>query len=293
MLLGYNTNGLTDVDAVQAIDLVHSVGYRGIALTLDRGLLNPFAADFDQLLRRTADRLQQLGMRSVVETGARFLLDPEVKHEPTLVTADPAGRARRVDFLCRAVDAAAELGSDCVSLWSGTVRDGAGDREAMDRLAGGLAEVLDFADQQKVPLAFEPEPGMFIDTMDRFGDLLEALSSRDVDPGRLRLTIDVGHLHCQGELPIADQLRQWAGRLANVHIEDMRSGVHEHLMFGEGEIDFPPVIAALAEIGYSGIIGVELTRHAHVGPEAARQAYSFLRPLLDAANAGGRGSRRA
>jgi len=194
--------------------------------------------------------------------------------------------------LCRAVDAAAALGSDCVSFWSGTVRDGAGDCAAMDRLVDGLQKVLDHAVPTGVRLAFEPEPGMFIDTMGHFSDLLEAIDTRGIDSGQLQLTIDVGHLHCQGELPIGEQLREWAGRLANVHIEDMRRGVHEHLMFGDGEIEFPPVIAALAEIGYSGIIAVELTRHAHVGPEAARQAYNFLRPLLDAAGAGGRGSRR-
>jgi sugar phosphate isomerase/epimerase len=300
MILGYNTNGLIDVDAIQAIELVHSIGYRGIALSLDSELLNPFAADFTVELQRTGDRLRQLGIRSVIETGARYLLNPDVKHEPTLLTADPVERARRVDFLRRAIDVATALGSEGVSLWSGRAhgttpgrRDGEGDREAMDRLVGGLAEVLEYAARNNVPLAFEPEPGMFIDTMDRFGDLLEALEDRRIDADRLRLTIDVGHLHCQGELPIAEKLRQWAGRLANVHIEDMRSGVHEHLMFGEGEIDFPPVIAALAEIGYSGIIGVELSRHAHVGPEAALQAYNFMRPLLDAASAGGRGSRRA
>jgi len=132
-------------------------------------------------------------------------------------------------------------------------------------------------------LAFEPEPGMFIDTLDRYGDLVAELEGRRFDVSRLRLTTDVGHLHCQGELPITDKIRQWGDRLANVHIEDMRSGVHEHLMFGEGEIDFPPVIAALAEIGYAGLVGVELTRHAHVGPQAARQAYNFLRPICDAA----------
>ncbi len=293
MLLGYNTNGLADVDAVQAIELVHSIGYRGIALSLDRRLLNPFAADFDAQLQQAAGRLQQRGMRSVVETGARFLLDPTVKHEPTLVSPDPDGRARRVDFLCRAIDVASALGSDCVSLWSGAVRDGAGGRAVMDRLVDGLERVLAYAGAKGVLLAFEPEPGMFIDTMDRFAELLEEIDARGVDSGDLQLTIDVGHLHCQGELPIAEKLSYWAGRLANVHIEDMRSGVHEHLMFGNGEIAFPPVIAALAEIGYSGIIAVELTRHAHVGPQAARQAYNFLRPLLDAAGAGGRGSRRA
>ncbi len=222
-------------------------------------------------------------MRSAIETGARFLLDSDVKHEPTLVTADPASRARRVDFLCRAVDAAAALGSDCVSLWSGIVRDGAGDREAMDRLVEGLIQVLDYAAKKSVLLAYEPEPGMFIDTMDRFADLLDALRQRGADADQLRLTIDIGHLHCQGELPIAGQLRQWAPRIANIHIEDMRQAVHEHLMFGDGEIDFPPVIQALEEIRYSGIIDVELSRHAPIGPQAARQAYNFLRPLCDAA----------
>jgi L-ribulose-5-phosphate 3-epimerase len=287
MLIGYNTNGLSNVDASRAIEIVHAIGYRGVAFTLDRGLLNPLAADFSDQLHRTAERLRELKMRSVVETGARFLLDPGVKHEPTLVTAEPAGRARRVEFLCRAIAAAAALESDCVSIWSGTVRDSASDPEAMDRLVRGLEPVLDYAEAKRVPLAFEPEPGMFIDTMTRFADLLDELDGRGVGADWLKLTIDVGHLHCQGELPIAEKLRQWSGRLVNVHLDDMRAGVHEHLMFGEGEIDFPPVIEALAEIRYSGIISVELTRHAHLGPQAARQAYNFLRPLCDAAEAAG------
>jgi sugar phosphate isomerase/epimerase len=63
----------------------------------------------------------------------------------------------------------------------------------------------------------------------------------------------------------------------------MRAGVHEHLMFGEGEIDFPPVIAALAEIGYAGLLGVELSRHSHDGPRAAQQAYNYLWPLVESA----------
>ena len=49
--------------------------------------------------------------------------------------------------------------------------------------------------------------------------------------------MDVGHLHCQGEVPISDHLRNWRDWLWNVHIEDMRRGAHDHLMFGAGEID--------------------------------------------------------
>ena len=146
----------------------------------------------------------------------------------------------------------------------------------MDRLTTGLIEVLAYAADKNVILGFEPEPGMFIDTLARYADLLAELDAARVETDLLRLTIDVGHLHCQGELPIADKIRHWRDRLVNVHIEDMRAGVHEHLMFGEGEIDFPPVIAALREIGYAGLLNVELSRHSHVGPAAARQAFDFL-----------------
>ena len=134
---------------------------------------------------------------------------------------------------------AAELGSDCVSLWSGAVRDGISSDEALKRLTQGLQEVLDYAALQGVVIAMEPEPGMFIDTTRRFKDF-----SKHNDMPNLRLTLDIGHLHCQAEGPIAEIIRRWTGRLVNVHVEDMKAGVHEHLMFAEGQIDFPPVIGA-------------------------------------------------
>ena len=75
-------------------------------------------------------------------------------------------------------------------------------------------------------------------------------------------------------------IRRWADRLVNVHIEDMCRGRHEHLMFGEGEMDFPSIIAALEEINYPGGIFVELSRHSHAAPEAMQQSYEFLRPMV-------------
>ena len=287
MVLSYNTNGLAHHDLVEAIRLVADIGYQGIAITLDHAALNPYDERTGTQLDLVAQLLATRELRSAIETGARFLLDPRTKHEPTLVSADPDARRRRIDFLCRAIDTAAALKADCVSLWSGVVRDGAGDREAFSRLTDGLTHVLDYAERKDVVLAFEPEPGMLVDTLARYGDLLEELAKQRIDTSRLALTIDIGHLHCQGEVPIAEHIRRWRDRLANVHIEDMRSGVHEHLMFGEGEIDFPPVIATLSQIGYSGLTSVELSRHSHEGPSVARRAYNYLRPLIQTAAEGG------
>jgi sugar phosphate isomerase/epimerase len=60
----------------------------------------------------------------------------------------------------------------------------------------------------------------------------------------------------------------------------MRAGVHEHLMFGEGEMQFPPILAALARTGYRGGLHVELSRHSHNAVETATKAYAYLQPLI-------------
>jgi sugar phosphate isomerase/epimerase len=282
LLLAYNTNGFAHHDPGQAIGLLAEIGYRGVGLTIDNDLLNPFkmqnafAKALPNSISGIRTMLDALRLRSVIETGARFLLDFRRKHEPTLMTADPQARARRIKFYRNAIDIAHELESDCVSIWSGTLRDSLVDDAAFERLIDGLRQVCDYADSKGVAIGFEPEPGMFIDRMERFERLLERF-----DASPLKLTLDIGHLHCMGDIPIAESIRRWSGRLVNMHIEDMRRGVHEHLMFGEGEIDFRPVIAELKAVNYQGLVQVELSRHSHIAPEAARQAFEFLEPLVN------------
>ncbi|MFO0959174.1 MAG: sugar phosphate isomerase/epimerase family protein [Isosphaeraceae bacterium] len=279
MRLGYNTNGLPHHRLGDALSLLAEEGYRSVAITLDAGALDPYAAPgrLAEDLRQTQEQLERLGLACVIETGARFLLNPRRKHDPTLMDPDPARRATRVDFLLRAIDIAAGLRAEAVSLWSGALPDAVEEGEALDRLAFALDPVLERAAEQSVPLAFEPEPGMFIDTMERFARLDERVGHPMFD-----LTIDLGHIHCLGDGEIADQVRAWGPRIRNIHAEDMVRGVHDHLPFGEGTIDFPPIFRALHEVGYTGGIHVELSRHGHDAVTAVRRSASFLRPLIDA-----------
>ena len=134
-----------------------------------------------------------------------------------------------------------------------------------------------YAGERGVVIGFEPEPGMLVATLADYQRLLT-----HVDAPNFQLTLDVGHLHCLGEVPIAAQIRRWRDRIVNVHLEDMCAGVHEHLMFGDGEIEFPPVLGALEKIGYRGGVYVELSRHSHDAPQAALQAYRFVSRQLSA-----------
>ncbi len=250
------------------------LGYEGVALTLDHHALNPFDPHLYEQLHRVRELLRLYRLRAVIETGARFLLDSRRKHQPTLLSPEPDQRQYRLEFLQRAVYIAAALGADAVSFWSGTPTDDAPDRVLMERLVEScriLAQTA--ATTQELKLAFEPEPGMFIDTMPRYAELYER-----VGHPLFGLTLDIGHLHCQSE-EIVPVLHRWKDVLWNVHIEDMRRGIHEHLMFGEGEIDFGPVLRSLHEIGYAGGAYVELSRHSHNAVETARQALAFLRAV--------------
>jgi hypothetical protein len=121
--LGYNTNGLAHHRPIDALHLLADLGYEGVALTPDVGSLDPY-----ELSPRTVRDLRaasdELGLALAVETGARFVLDPRRKHRPTLLEDEADGRQRRIDFLVRSLELAAELGADTLSLWSGAAPEG-------------------------------------------------------------------------------------------------------------------------------------------------------------------------
>jgi L-ribulose-5-phosphate 3-epimerase len=271
MLLGYNTNGFAHHRLEDALRILADLGYQSVAITLDHHALNPFDDDIADQCKQIRALLDELGLRCVIETGARFLLDPRRKHQPTLFSGS-FERGSRGGFLCDANATAWILGADAVSFWSGTPDDALTEAECWSRLVRQCRALCDAAAAMSVKLAFEPEPGMFIDTMAKYEELV-----RRVDHPCFGLTLDVGHLHCMGELPIADHIHRWKDRLWNVHIEDMRRGIHDHLMFGEGEMDFPPILRALRDIDYQGGVHVELSRHSHDAVNTAARALAFLK----------------
>jgi sugar phosphate isomerase/epimerase len=270
---GYGTNGLADLRLDDALALLADLGYDGVGLTLDHMHLDPLAPDLAARTKRLAHRLDALGLDVTVETGARYVLDPRRKHGPSLLDPDPDARVRRADLLLRAVAVAADLGAHAVHCFSGITPKGTPSDEAWHRLADSLTPVLDAAATAGIPLAVEPEPGHLLATLADFHHLRRTLG----DPEPLGLTLDIGHCQCLEPVPPADCVRAAAPWLRHVQIEDMRRGIHEHLPLGEGEIDFPPVLTALAAVGYQGLTVVELPRHSHAGPHFAELSLPFLR----------------
>ncbi len=264
----YNTNGAANHRLDDALSLISDAGYDGVALTLDIHHLDPFAVDFPAARHRVAARLRQLGLGCVVETGARFLLDPRAKHEPTLLTADPAGRARRVEFLFRALEVAADTGADAMSFWAGVPKRSIHPADARAWLLDGAAQVARRAETLGTVAALEPEPGMLIETVDDWAAL--------GIPG-LRLALDTGHCIVTGERDPANAVREFAPHLGTVTIEDMKRGVHVHLPFGEGDMDVPAVLQALTSIGFQKLVCIEMSRESHRADTIIPASLAYLK----------------
>ena len=268
----YNTNGLTSHRLDDALSLLADTGYDGVALTLDVAHHDPFAPDLGRRTAALADRLRGLDLGSVVETGARFLLDPRRKHQPTLVTADPAGRQRRREFLRLCVDVAADLGSEAVSFWAGVPAADLDRDEAWSWLVEGVQDVVAHARERDVVVAIEPEPGMLVDDCDDWMRLA-------LDVPEITLALDTGHCIVSGRWSPDDAVREFAPLLGAVAVEDMPRGVHEHRAPGEGDMDLPAVLAALAAVDHRGLVSFELSRDSHRADTLVAAALATMRAL--------------
>lgn len=275
-VLGYGTNGFTDHPLDAALDVIQANGYGAVALTLGHP---HFDASADGWLDRAIalrDDLERRGLRVVVETGGRFVLDPFRKHRPNLID-DDAEAGARVAFLVRAVEVAEVLGADCVSLWAGVRPEALEPDAAWARLVDRMSLVLAAAREHGVRLGFEPEPGMVVETVE---DALRLRADLG-DPPELGLTVDLGHCVVVEPDGVDGALRAAGDLLVNVQVDDMLPHAHEHLELGSGSLDLDLAFRTLADLGYSGVAAVELPRHSHAAPRCAEQSMARLADVME------------
>lgn len=274
MYLAYNTNGLAHHRLEDAFALLADLGYEGVALTPDVGHLDPFATT-ERDWEKARKLLDHLKLRCVVETGARYVLDPKRKHWPNLLAQSDTDAERRMDFYRRCLGMAKSLDAELISIWSGPLDPGDDAEVALLRLVHRLHHLLDEARKVGVAVCFEPEPGHLVDGHARYRELRGRLNRDD-----LGTTLDIGHLIVTEPGAPQDHLAEFAPSLRNVQVDDARRGVHEHLVPGAGEIDFVPVFQELRRLQYRGPVALELSRDSHRAAEVAAEAYRRIAPLL-------------
>jgi len=275
--LAFSTNAFKQTDVHEAVRTIASIGYAGVEVMADAPHMRP-----DRFTDAEADDLRRLitgeGLRvSNVNNFTGFAFDDGDTYHPTWVEDDAARRRQRIDFTRRAIELTARIGGDRVSLQPGGPWVGRDVDQLYDRFAEGLAACLDTARSAGVTLGVEPEPGLLIEHSQQFDRL-----KRDYFPDEplVAMNCDTGHHFCVGEDPAA-VLRSHAAVIGHVHVEDIAANrVHQHLVPGEGAMDFPAIFAALDETGYDGFVTVELYPYTTTAADVARRAYDHLTPML-------------
>jgi len=219
--LSYSTFGLTNLDFLDAINVVNEAGYAGIELSFHRDQFNPFEITEDYLAT-IKKYLESVRVKAACVATASHFFTPSRPHEPSLMSPDLAGRKRRIDLVKRGIHVARKLGVSLVTFGSGFIRDehiitpSVNPRELLiDSIRQCLRAIRDDED---ITLLIEPEPGMFIETVEQGIDLIN-----EVNSPRFKLHLDLCHMFCSEHNYVA-ALAQAASYTRYLHISDAQEG---------------------------------------------------------------------
>lgn len=162
-----------------------------------------------------------------------------------------------------------------------------------DALARGLNRLGEIAKQSGMRLCYHPHMGTGVMTRAHVDRLMAS-----TEQGLVHLLLDTGHLTFAGDDPLG-VAQAYGDRIKHVHMKDIRPEVvqkvrRENLSFrdaieagaftvpGDGAIDFPPILDALASAGFEGWLVVEAEQDpAKANPlEYAIKARTYLRQVL-------------
>jgi sugar phosphate isomerase/epimerase len=203
--------------------------------------------------------------------------DPRQRYwHPSWIEPDRHYRQIRIDHTMRALTLAKELGAPCITTEpGGPVELGSSWSTALKLFVEMLKPVIAHAEKEGVLLLIEPEPGLLIETVDQFLELVQHIDSPAVG-----MNFDIGHAYCVKDDP-ATTIPRVAKHIRHFHLEDIAATrVHQHLVPGEGAIDFAATLRAIQNIGYTGWVTIELYPYIEDPDAAARTALVRVKQIL-------------
>lgn len=278
MKLAFSSNAYMQFSIEETIRRIAAIGYRGIELLADvphawpAGLL----PERREAIRRAVDSAG-LTISNINAFMMNAVGDPRQPYwHPGWTDPDPHYRAIRREHTKRALQLAADLGAPHITTEPGGLLTPEQTRsEAANIFYEELAPCVELAESLGVGLLIEPEPELFIEKFDQYLEFVDRLDSTAVG-----LNFDVGHSFCVREEP-QDWVPRMAGHTVHYHLEDIAATrVHQHLIPGEGAIDFHATFQAIAATGYQGWLTVELYPYINAPDEAARRAHEFLSGVM-------------
>ena len=269
----------------EALGIAARIGYRNgeISVCPDEEHLNLATLD-EEARRQVANRARELGMKI---SGAQCHI------HNGYADLDPRVRSEAVDHSRRMIDLCGRLGIPVCHTVSGAAQDDAPWEEKLDRVAESFRKVLDHAKGGPVKVALEPVFLYVIGNLGHTRALLERLEERE----DFLINFDPSHFPYHDE-PAEDFILAFGKRIVHAHTKDAivrpvtekerpdgkdRFAMPGDRYFrfmppGQGDLDWGSVIGTLRQVGFDGVLSLEMG-HSYDAPpnDVARAVYDFFR----------------
>jgi sugar phosphate isomerase/epimerase len=276
MIFGYSTNAFVKFSLVESLEKIAGLGFRGVEIMADRPHLYP--PDFEPTdINRLKATLEKHNLK-VTNLNSFTLFAVGDTYLPSWIELDKERRDIRIQHTVDCLKVAHQLGCKNISIPPGGPLENMSRNAAMSLFYQGLEQVIPLAEQLGVNILVEPEPDLLMENTAEFKSFI-----KDVQSPIMGLNFDIGHFFCAGEDPSAsfEALFQWVG---HVHLEDIAAGrVHNHLIAGQGVIQFLEIFKTMKRLGYQGDISLELYPYVDTPEAAGRESLEYIRPIFEQA----------
>ena len=273
MTFGYSTNAFKKYTLIDSIEKIARLGFKGVEIMCDRPHLYP--PDFDDRQIENLNEVLAKHHLTVTNLNSFTLFAVGDTYLPSWIEPEKERREIRIRHTLDSLRVAKKLGCGNISIPPGGPLDGGSRKQAMKLFHQGLEQVVSRAEALGVMVLVEPEPDLMIETKAQFKEFIMDVKSKAVG-----INFEIGHFFCVGEDPrqAFEELFQWIG---HVHIEDIApSREHNHLIAGQGAIEFKAIFETMVRLGYRGHISLELYPYLDAPEEAGRKSLEYLRPIF-------------
>ena len=274
--LGICNELFEDWDFAQVCSTVKTIGYEGLEIA--PFTLAPTIHDVSPARRRELRTIvDDSGLKTI---GLHWLLAKTTGFY--LTTPDAAVRNATIDYLVALAEATKDLGGELMVLGSPKQRDllpGVSYDQAFGYAADALANVMRRIEGYEIDLCLEPlapTETNFLNTCDQANALIER-----VGHPRLKLHMDVKAQSGETGTTVPALIARHAAKAGHFHAQDVNLQGP-----GMGDVDFRPIMKALADSGYDRWVSVEVFDFTPGAVETAKRSIACLREALDAASGG-------
>jgi len=255
----------------EAIKRIAEAGYEGVEIWGGR----PHAYR-DDLTKSELKDIRSLIKGEGLEVSA--FIPAQFRYPTSLVSPKEKVRNDSIDYIRGSFDIAIALGTHKVTVCPGHTLFGQSLENGWELLKESLSKLIKYAQQYDITLLLEPVHKMESDLVVTVNDALKII--REVGSSNMGVLLDTGHCAVNKEA-LADCIKKITASkcIFHIHLDDNNGDMDEHLIPGEGKIDFIPFLKELKKINYQGFLTIELGFQYTIDPDAA--VYKSRQFLLD------------